>query len=146
MYNSGTGEKIHEMVHEDIILVSRRRMRKLCSEGIGVRYGMIFQAATFANGKIQARFQNGEVVEGDLLIGCDGTKSRVREVLLGAEKAKRTLCDLKLTTATVRYEDPEVVKRIRSLTTRGALDYHSDGMFNMIASKTSSQFQACSRS
>ena len=140
MYNSGTGEKIHEMVHEDIIMVSRRRMRKLCSEGIDVRYGTAFQDATFEDGKVQAIFENGEVVEGDLLVGCDGTRSRVREVLLGVEKARRTHCDLRLTTANVRYADPEVVRRIRSLTTRTAMGYHSTGMFSMVTSESSSKF------
>ncbi|KAE9367051.1 FAD/NAD(P)-binding domain-containing protein [Stipitochalara longipes BDJ] len=133
MYNGGTGEKIYDMVHRELILVSRRRMRKLCSEGLEVRYGMRFQGASFENEKVQAKFEGGEVVEGDLLVGCDGTKSGVRKVLLGAEKAQRTLCRLRLTTANVKYANPEAVRRIRSLTTRNALGYHSDGMFNMIA-------------
>lgn len=110
-------------------------MRRLCSEGIDVKYGMTFQGADFENGKVQARFEGGEVVVGDLLVGCDGTRSVVREALLGPEKAKRSLCGLRLTTTNVKYADPEVVKKIRSLTTRSALGYHSDGMFNMIASQ-----------
>jgi len=88
-------------------MVSRRRMRKLYSEGIDIKYGMIFQDATHENEKVQARFVSGEVVEGDLLVGCDGTKSRVREVLLGTNKAKRTLCCLRLMTMNVSYRIPK---------------------------------------
>jgi 2-polyprenyl-6-methoxyphenol hydroxylase-like FAD-dependent oxidoreductase len=136
MYNTGTGEKIHEMPHGDIIFVSRRRMRKLCSEGIDIRHGMTFKGVSYENGKVQASFDGGEIVEGDLLVGCDGTRSVVREALLGTERAKRTLCKLRLTTTNVKYEDPAVVKRIMSLTTRSAFGYHSDGMFNMITSES----------
>lgn len=63
----------------------------------------------------------------------------VREVLLGAERAERTLCGLVLTTTVVRYGDAEVARRVRSLSPHGALGYH-EGMFNMIESMNSPSF------
>lgn len=109
-------------------------MKKLCSEGIEVRYAMKMETAIFEDGKVKAKFTNGEVVEGDLLIGCDGSRSAVREVLLGAEKAKRTLCGLRLTTSIVKYADPEVARKVRTHP-QMFLGHHSDGIFNLISSE-----------
>jgi 2-polyprenyl-6-methoxyphenol hydroxylase-like FAD-dependent oxidoreductase len=133
LYNSQTGEKLVQIPHPDTIRLSRRRMRKLCSEAIDVQYGRTFKGVSYEGGKVQARFEDGEVVEGDLLIGADGTRSVAREVLLGVDKAERTLCRLVLTTTVVRYGDAEVARMVRSLSTHGALGYQ-EGMFNMIAS------------
>ncbi|KAF8853187.1 FAD/NAD(P)-binding domain-containing protein [Acephala macrosclerotiorum] len=136
IYNTATGGKIHEIPRPDTINVSRRRMRKLCAEGIEVRYGMTFTSVEYVDDGIVAKFEVGgeeESIGGDLVIGTDGTRSAVREALLGAEKAKRTVCDLELYTTVAKYADPEVAKRVRSLDRQVAFGYHPDGMFNMVA-------------
>ncbi|CZR55964.1 related to monooxygenase [Phialocephala subalpina] len=136
VYNTATGEKIHAIPRPDTINVSRRRMRKLCSEGIEVKYGMAFTGVEFVGNEAVAKFDIGgkeESVKGDLVIGADGTRSVVRECLLGAEKAKRTMCDLELYTTVARYRDPDVARRVRSLDPQVAFGYHPEGMFNMIA-------------
>ncbi|KUJ18814.1 FAD/NAD(P)-binding domain-containing protein [Mollisia scopiformis] len=133
MYNSATGELLHAIPRPDTINVSRKRLRRLCSEGIDVQYGKMFTGASFEEGGVVAHFMGGESVKGDLLVGADGTRSLVREVLLGAEKATRVLCELEVITAIARYRDPEVARRVRSGHPEVCFGYHPEGMFNMIA-------------
>jgi salicylate hydroxylase len=42
--------------------------------------------------RVVARFENGAVTEGDLLVGADGIHSRVRHLLFGPEKPRFTGC------------------------------------------------------
>jgi 2-polyprenyl-6-methoxyphenol hydroxylase-like FAD-dependent oxidoreductase len=39
---------------------------------------------------VTAHFEDGTEVQGDILIGADGPKSKVRELLLGKEKSANT--------------------------------------------------------
>ncbi|HKD57397.1 MAG TPA: FAD-dependent monooxygenase [Hyphomicrobiaceae bacterium] len=50
--------------------------------GARVNYGKKFvDAATTAGGGVQARFADGTTAEGDLLLGCDGIHSQVRQII-----------------------------------------------------------------
>jgi FAD-dependent urate hydroxylase len=49
--------------------------------GAQVHYGMEFVDAIPVQGGIQARFADGRTADGDLLIGCDGIHSRVRQII-----------------------------------------------------------------
>jgi hypothetical protein len=90
IYNGATGELIMEMGADKPCRVSRKKMRNLFAEGIDVRYGKTFVGAEIRGEKVQVTFADGEVVEGDILVGSDGAKSRVRSVLVGEDAAKLT--------------------------------------------------------
>jgi salicylate hydroxylase len=44
------------------------------------------------NERVTARFENSETVEADLVVGADGIRSRVREIIFGREKPRFTGC------------------------------------------------------
>ncbi|KAH9211598.1 hypothetical protein DL95DRAFT_510811 [Leptodontidium sp. 2 PMI_412] len=132
-YNSKTGELIHRVPRTDTINISRRRMRKLCAEGIEVNYGMRFSEVSYTGDKVTARFSDGSIVQGDLLIGADGVRSVVREKLLGIEKAKAIPCHGNFATAIAKYDDPETALRVRSGNWEACIGYHPDGICNMVA-------------
>ncbi|KAH7327348.1 hypothetical protein BKA65DRAFT_66354 [Rhexocercosporidium sp. MPI-PUGE-AT-0058] len=132
-YNSMTGEIIHRVPRTDTINISRRRMRKLCSEGIEVNYGKSLSEISYDEDKVTAYFADGSNLQGDLLIGADGVRSVVREKLLGVEKAKVIPCHENFTTAIARYDDAETALRVRSGDWEACIGYHPDGMCNMVA-------------
>jgi 2-polyprenyl-6-methoxyphenol hydroxylase-like FAD-dependent oxidoreductase len=58
--------------------------------GAQVHYGKELTAtATTAAGQVEARFADGTTATGDLLIGCDGIHSRVRQIIDPAAPAPR---------------------------------------------------------
>lgn len=138
MFNSSTGEIFHYIPHPDSINVSRRRMRKLCTEGIEVQYEKAFERFELEGDGVRVYFKDGESVVGKMVIGADGAKSSIRTVLFvdQPQKAERKPCQVALVTGIVRYQDPEVAKRVRK---EGEyyFGYHPKGMFNMFASKPS---------
>lgn len=55
-------------------------------EPTAIRTGHRFVAQQQQGPQVQALFDNGAVAEGDLLIGCDGVRSQVRQALFGREE------------------------------------------------------------
>jgi 2-polyprenyl-6-methoxyphenol hydroxylase-like FAD-dependent oxidoreductase len=49
--------------------------------GAQVHYGRELTAAVTSDGQVEARFADGTTARGDLLIGCDGIHSRVRQII-----------------------------------------------------------------
>ena len=52
--------------------------------------GHRFEALTQDSGKVAARFANGKIYTSDILIGCDGNASKVRESVFGEETVNYT--------------------------------------------------------
>jgi 2-polyprenyl-6-methoxyphenol hydroxylase-like FAD-dependent oxidoreductase len=57
--------------------------------GAAVHYGKELTAAAAVGDQVEARFADGTTATGDLLIGCDGIHSRVRQVIDPAAPAPR---------------------------------------------------------
>jgi len=85
VHNGKTGELLMTMAGERPCRVSRRKLRKLFSEGLTIQYGKEFVEA-----QVVAAFADGTGVVGDVLVGCDGARLRVREVVCGEEAAQVT--------------------------------------------------------
>jgi 2-polyprenyl-6-methoxyphenol hydroxylase-like FAD-dependent oxidoreductase len=93
VYNGQTGELVVNMAAEKPVRVSRRKMRGLFGEGLDVQYGKkVVSAEVIIDGngveKVVVKFADRTQATGDVLIGCDGAKSRVRAVICGDDEAQ----------------------------------------------------------
>jgi 2-polyprenyl-6-methoxyphenol hydroxylase-like FAD-dependent oxidoreductase len=83
---------------------------------IARQYGYELTDITYGDdGKgVTAAFANGESVQGTLILGCDGPRSRVRETLLGREKGDITPMEIVHSNVAIVYHDAEKAKFVRS--------------------------------
>ena len=138
IYNGKTGLLLKKVPTNGMIRVSRGRMRKLCCEGLNIQYGKtIIDTSYGANGTgVTAHFADGTVGQGDILVGADGARSKVREILLGTEKAKAHMLGLKFHSFLVRYDTTEKSRHVRSNHPVACLAYHPEGIFSFISGKS----------
>lgn len=100
MYNGQTGEKFLNMPGFNPMRVSRRKLRALLAEGITVNYGKTLVSISRGSDRsVNATFSDGTSVAGDLVVGCDGVHSRVREALVGKDVATNTPLDIQMINA-----------------------------------------------
>ncbi|KAM0799790.1 hypothetical protein BDR22DRAFT_898727 [Usnea florida] len=89
------GKTADELVRTPMSIVYRFKrpaFRALIAEGLDVQYGKKLNAISNVpndrgGSTVIATFEDGSNMAGDLLVGADGAKSKVREFLLGPEKA-----------------------------------------------------------
>lgn len=126
IYNGKTGELIMEMAAEEPCRVSRKKMRNLFAEGIDVQYGKTVARAEYTeSGKIKLEFKDGTSAIGDVLVGCDGAKSTVRENICGSEVAKLTTVPLSMFNFPYKF-DAELAKSIRDMNQLFITSIHPD--------------------
>jgi 2-polyprenyl-6-methoxyphenol hydroxylase-like FAD-dependent oxidoreductase len=114
IHNGKTGELIMEMKAEKPCRVSRRKLRKLFAEGIEIQYGKeVVSVKETEGGKVVLGFKDGTDAEGDVVVGCDGAHSKVREGICGKEDAALTEVPLSMFNFTAKFE-AEQAKYIRS--------------------------------
>lgn len=114
-YNGKTGEHIIDMPMKNAIRVSRRKMRKLCSEGLDIKYGEKLVSVSHSNDDgVTAVFESGTAATGTIVIGTDGPQSTVRKILLG-DKAPSIPLDVVLYNVNVCYGDAERASAVRKL-------------------------------
>ncbi|CAD6593135.1 MAG: hypothetical protein ASARMPREDX12_006858 [Alectoria sarmentosa] len=92
MVNGETAEELFRVPMPNVIRLKRSSFRALLAEGLNVQYGKKLSAISQTpNDKgeptVTATFEDGSSATGNLLVGADGAKSKVREYLLGSEKA-----------------------------------------------------------
>ncbi|KAL9087409.1 MAG: hypothetical protein Q9165_006706 [Trypethelium subeluteriae] len=115
IYNGLTGEIMAALpIEGKIVRVSRRKFRALLAEGVDVQYGHSLSGVTYGNDDVTAEFENGKEARGTLIVGCDGPRSKVRDLLLGEEKAKVTPIELVHSNTTVSYGDAEKARFVRT--------------------------------
>lgn len=96
--------------------VSRSRMRALCAEGIDVQYGKTLVDVSFNDSGegASAIFSDGTVVDGSIVLGADGPRSKVREIAMGSvDEAAVSKFPIFHTNMTVCFNDAENAKFIR---------------------------------
>ncbi|KAK7728370.1 hypothetical protein SLS63_006599 [Diaporthe eres] len=110
VHNGKTGELILEMAGEKPMRVSRKKMRNLFMEGIDVQYGksvvscrVIEDKTDEDNGRVRVKFADGTDALGDVVVGCDGAKSVVRENIVGVEAAQVTVVPLSMFNFTQKF-------------------------------------------
>jgi hypothetical protein len=125
IYNGKTGELIMEMGADKPCRVSRKKMRNLFAEGLDVQYGKTFVGAEVKGEKVEVTFTDGSKVTGDVLVGSDGAKSRVRAVLCGEEAAKLTNVPVSMFNFPYKF-DAELARKIRDMNELFITSIHPD--------------------
>ena len=129
-YNGKTGEFLTVIESEKPFRVSRKKMRNFFSEGIDVQYGKeIIDVSPIEEGEEEGRvsvvFRGGEVVVGDVVVGCDGAKSRIRECICGVQDAALTEIPLYILNFTEKFP-AETARRIRQMNSQFIVSFHPD--------------------
>ncbi|KAH7069994.1 hypothetical protein BKA63DRAFT_92978 [Paraphoma chrysanthemicola] len=126
VYNGKTGELIMEIGAEKPCRVSRKKMRNLFAEGIDVQYGKEVRSAEVGmNGSVKVEFSDGTSATGDVLVGCDGAKSRIRTSICGPTQA--ALTEVPISMFNFPYKlDAGLAKRIRDMNELFITSIHPD--------------------
>ncbi|KAF2713405.1 FAD/NAD(P)-binding domain-containing protein [Pleomassaria siparia CBS 279.74] len=126
IYNGKTGELLMEMKADKPCRVSRKKLRNLFADGLDISYGMEVDSIRQVNdGKVVCVFTDGTEAKGDIVVGCDGAKSRVREQICGKEKAMLTEVPLSMFNFTAKFE-ADLAKYIRGRNALFVTSIHPD--------------------
>jgi 2-polyprenyl-6-methoxyphenol hydroxylase-like FAD-dependent oxidoreductase len=136
LLNSETGDVLKTISTPYLKRVSRKKLRALCTEGIEILWGKTLVDVTYeSNGEsLTAHFTDGSTYYGDVLVGADGPKSKVREILLGAEKARSTPLDIVYNMSIVKYGDAKKALHVlQSGHPQNSFGYNPNGIFSVLA-------------
>ncbi|KAI9658620.1 MAG: hypothetical protein M1821_002180 [Bathelium mastoideum] len=86
--DGATGEITARVPAKDLVRVSRRKLKEFLAQGIKVEYGKALKDVEIAEEGVKVTFEDGTQVEGSALVGTDGSRSRVRELLVGEQAAQ----------------------------------------------------------
>lgn len=111
-YNGVTGNILFSSPTPGARRVSRRRLRALLAQDIDIRWSMKLKAITETEDGVQAEFEGGQKIKCGYILGADGTHSRVRELLLGAEKSKCQGSGFLFATGITKYGDVSKVAAV----------------------------------
>ncbi|KAI1765921.1 FAD/NAD(P)-binding domain-containing protein [Hypoxylon sp. FL1150] len=138
LYNGKTGELLSEVALPNLHRILRGRLRSfITAEGaVDVHLGKTLERVSYADDDrrtVTAHFADGTSETGRLLVGADGSQSRTRALLVGAERARLKRLPLAATFVTASFQ------RERALQLRGSVHpilnaiVHPDDMMGMFA-------------
>ncbi|KAK7449759.1 hypothetical protein VKT23_013234 [Stygiomarasmius scandens] len=114
------------------IRLGRRKFLKVLKEegGIDVKYGKRLSSIKCdpEGDTVTVLFEDGTEEQGGLVIGCEGARSKVREFLVGAEKAALRPLPI-LTNASVTSFPAETALAIRKIHQRLMILIHPNGFY-----------------
>ncbi|CAG7919155.1 unnamed protein product [Penicillium olsonii] len=76
-----SGNALYDIPAAERIRVSRVRLRDLLTTGVDIQWGKTLQNIESSADTITAHFEDGTAHTGRLLVACDGSRSRTREIL-----------------------------------------------------------------
>ncbi|KAL8954103.1 MAG: hypothetical protein Q9222_000082 [Ikaeria aurantiellina] len=134
MLNGETGESLQNMPTPNVLRLNRSKFRALIAEGIDIQYGKRLSSITSpSNGDpVVAKFEDGSSAKGSILIGTDGANSKVRELLLGAEKAAQQTLPL-MGCGLVERLPADVALKVRAINEIYCVNYHPEGIYAFIS-------------
>ncbi|KAJ5356381.1 hypothetical protein N7517_010990 [Penicillium concentricum] len=80
-FNLKSGDALYNIPAAERIRVSRVRLRQLLTTGINVEWNKALENIESTADEITAHFEDGTNYTGRLLVACDGSRSRIREIL-----------------------------------------------------------------
>lgn len=131
--NGQTGEHIGAATTPHIYRLRRSKLRALLANGIEIQYSKLLSDISYSDdGKIvTAIFADGSSTNGSILVGADGTRSLVRHLLLGQEKAALTTLEFAASIVQAKYS-AEQVKFLRSWHPLYVAAPHPAGFFSWV--------------
>lgn len=139
-YNGLTGAIPHHVPAPNLRRLSRARFRDLCTRGLDIRWGKKLVDMTSCDpkdhGPVTLHFQDNNnnsgvedsVVEADLVIGADGTSSKVRRLLLGEEAGAATASEWSMYNGVACYGDAAKALFVREAHPLCALAFTDHGL------------------
>ncbi|CAI7635372.1 unnamed protein product [Penicillium pancosmium] len=76
-----SGEALYSVDAEERIRVNRGRLRELLTTGLDVKWSKTLESIESTTDGVTARFDDGTEYNGQVLIACDGARSRTRQIL-----------------------------------------------------------------
>lgn len=88
--------------------VSRKRLRKVLSQGLDVQYEKNVTEIFYPSSAVIVKFDDGTAASGSLVVGADGGQSRIRRLLLG-NKAEPTLLPYVMNNFNCQYTEEQAL-------------------------------------
>ncbi|OAX84804.1 hypothetical protein ACJ72_00827 [Emergomyces africanus] len=87
--NGESGELMFALHVQKFYRLRRSKLRALLAEDVDIRYNMAFKNIALSSGDSRAivHFNDGSSIAAKLVVGTDGAKSSVRQLLLGPDQA-----------------------------------------------------------
>ncbi|KAF2170151.1 hypothetical protein M409DRAFT_19757 [Zasmidium cellare ATCC 36951] len=89
-FHGASGEILKRVTTKEINRVSRKKLRKFLSEGedLNLEFNKRVQGVEVKDDIVKVTFEDGTTATGNMLIGADGSNSKVREFLVGHDAAQ----------------------------------------------------------
>jgi len=132
-FHGQTGEQIGAAETPHIYRLRRSKLRALLADGIEIQYSKCLSDISYSEdgSTVTAHFDDGSSESGSLLVGADGTRSPVRNLLLGSEKAALTTLEFAASIVQAKYS-AEQVKFLRSWHPLYVAAPHPAGFFSWV--------------
>ncbi|KAK0721053.1 hypothetical protein B0H67DRAFT_211733 [Lasiosphaeris hirsuta] len=87
-YNGDTGNVLFKNHLPGSRRISRQKLRRVLAEGIDVKWDKRLESIDTGSGSdpVRLTFEDGETFEADYVLGSDGARSKVRELLFNGDK------------------------------------------------------------
>jgi 2-polyprenyl-6-methoxyphenol hydroxylase-like FAD-dependent oxidoreductase len=87
-FNGHTGELLFSSPPSVIKRLLRHKLRKLLTTGIDIRWNQGVKSVEADGENVHITFEDGSKTTVDMVVGADGPRSKMREILLGEEAAR----------------------------------------------------------
>jgi 2-polyprenyl-6-methoxyphenol hydroxylase-like FAD-dependent oxidoreductase len=126
-YNGHSGDLLFQAPPTVIKRVTRQKLRKHAAKGVDIRWSVTFDDLKVQDDGVKITFKDGSETTADFVIGADGPRSKVRQLLLGEEKSQLTKSDFVCgyTSAVLGQEKAETILKAHPV---WAMVYHSMGV------------------
>ncbi|KAL8836738.1 MAG: hypothetical protein Q9170_002802 [Blastenia crenularia] len=128
MLNGQTGELLMDLPTPNALRLNRSKFRALIAEGLDIQYNKKLSGISCSDDSdsVAVRFEDGDSVTGNLVIGADGANSKVREFLLGPSKAALKPMSI-FGCGALESLPAEISRKIRDVNDLYFVTYHPEG-------------------